>query len=75
MVYMDNIGHLVADSEQELHLFAQKLGLKREYYQNKRWPHYDLTSNNMKQKAKVNGAILISSKEIIKVLKKQLCLE
>ena len=42
MVYTDGV-HLVADTEEELHKFAQKIGLKRSWYQDKsHYPHYDL---------------------------------
>jgi hypothetical protein len=40
-------GHLQADSPEELHAFAQRMGLRREWFQHKpRRPendHYDLT--------------------------------
>lgn len=36
--------HLVADSLNELHDFAARLGLQRRWFQNKgRYPHYDVT--------------------------------
>lgn len=38
--------HLTADTLDELHAFARKLGLKREWFQDHpRHPHYDLTDN------------------------------
>lgn len=38
--------HLLADTLEELHEFADRLGLRREWFQNHpRWPHYDLTRN------------------------------
>lgn len=38
--------HLVADSVQELHAFADQLGLKRAWFQDKTmYPHYDVTVN------------------------------
>lgn len=37
--------HLVADSLDELHAFASKLGLQRRWFQSKSlYPHYDVTS-------------------------------
>lgn len=36
--------HLVADSLEELHGFASRLGLKRGWFQDRtRYPHYDVT--------------------------------
>jgi len=40
------VSHLSADSISELHAFAEKIGVKRCYYSNKRGkyrPHYDLS--------------------------------
>lgn len=36
--------HLAADSLDELHAFARRLGLKRAWFQDGRKPHYDLTA-------------------------------
>lgn len=41
--YGGNWCHLMADSEEELHTFAATLGLKRDWFQPKSMPHYDLT--------------------------------
>jgi hypothetical protein len=69
MIYTDGI-HLITDGEIfELHIFAQKIGLKKEWFQDKKWKHYDIWNNKLK-KAIQNGAIKISSKEIIKILQK-----
>jgi hypothetical protein len=38
--------HLVADSLDELHTFADRLGLQRRWFQSKsRYPHYDVTAS------------------------------
>ena len=38
--------HLVADSLDELHEFAARLGLQRRWFQNQgRYPHYDVTTS------------------------------
>ena len=50
--------HLFADTEDELHKFARKLGLRREWFQPHDWlPHYDLTLG-MQEKATAAGAML-----------------
>lgn len=49
--------HLLADTEEELHVFAiNKLKLKREWFQPKSYPHYDVTENKRLQ-ALQQGAI------------------
>lgn len=70
MIYYDEIGHLSADSLKELHDFAKLIGLKREWFQDKkcrfpRVPHYDLTTKNMKKKAKSNGARKINNRKML----------
>ena len=56
--------HLVADDLQELHDFATKLGLKREWFQNHRLqPHYDITVTKREQAIKL-GAISIETKQM-----------
>jgi hypothetical protein len=46
----------------ELHVFAEKLGLKREYFQNKLVPHYDLTPSKRSVVIR-RGAIEMSLKD------------
>ena len=67
MVYTDGV-HLIADSEKELHDFAKKIGLKRDWFQDHRHKHYDLTTKRMANKAIINGAILKTTREIIFIL-------
>jgi len=65
MVYFDGI-HLVAENIDELHSFALLCGLKCEWFQNhKRHPHYDVWGNKNKRAVFKNGAIEVSSKELI----------
>lgn len=59
-------GHLVSDSSlDELHEFAVSLGLRREWFQRKSVPHYDLTGRHY-ELALERGAILVSSREIVR---------
>ncbi|MCD6392439.1 MAG: DUF4031 domain-containing protein [Planctomycetes bacterium] len=49
--------HLIADSDDELHAFATRLGLKLGWFQDKStMPHYDLTPNKRKQAVRL-GAV------------------
>ena len=61
MILVDYFGHMVAtESEMELHIFARKIGLKREWFQNSgRFPHYDLTT-----KRKINQALAAGAKQV-----------
>jgi hypothetical protein len=61
-------GHLQADTEAELHEFAQRLGLKRSWFQAHRRPefaHYDLTSGK-RSAALGMGAIAETAREAAK---------
>ena len=58
-------GHLVSDdSLEELHEFAGSLGIRREWFQLKSIPHYDLTGE-VYELALERGAALVSSREIV----------
>lgn len=60
-----HVTHLIADTEEELHRFAQELGLKRGWFQNdSRIPHYDLTHTKRIQ-AICMGAIEITRQEMV----------
>jgi hypothetical protein len=71
VIYTDKVGHLITDGElHELHSFAVGgLGLKYEWFQDKKFPHYDLTTARMRKKALNCGAKLVSSREIVRILK------
>lgn len=48
--------HMYADSEEELHEMAQKIGMKRAWFQEKRLKHYDLLPRRREEAIKC-GAI------------------
>lgn len=68
MIYVDNykgkfgrmiMCHMMSDeSLEELHNFASKLGLKREWFQNDSAPHYDVC------KSKRAEAVKLGAKEL-----------
>lgn len=65
MILTDGV-HLISNySIEELHSFAEDMGLKREWFQEKRILHYDLTTTRAKNRAIEMGAILVSSREIV----------
>jgi len=73
MIYVDNFGiewrgkqwfHMFTDNDDltELHEIAKKIGLKRDWFQNKSLPHYDVTENK-KKLAILNGVTALNQKE------------
>lgn len=57
--------HLVADSLEELHAFAARLGLRRSWFQDRQdLPHYDITQNKRRVALKL-GAQEISHRELV----------
>jgi hypothetical protein len=57
--------HLFADTVDELHAFAARIGLKRIWFQDGDYfPHYDLTVNKHTE-AVAKGAILLSREKAI----------
>jgi hypothetical protein len=56
--------HLTADTKEELHAFAQRLGLRRSWFQDHptRW-HYDITPNKRDQALQL-GAVALSTVEL-----------
>jgi hypothetical protein len=66
-VYLDPVGHMRADSAEELHDFAQRLGLKREWFQghNPRFPHYDVTTARLRSRAWQMGAKCVTLRESV----------
>ena len=71
MILVDLFGHMIAtESEEELHEFAKKIGLKREWFQQPKKPsirhaHYDLTTKTKIGQALDAGAEL-AGREILK---------
>ena len=66
MIITDGI-HLGSDlSLDELHEFAQRIGLKRTWFQNHlKHPHYDLTTQRMALKAISHGAKQVSTRQFL----------
>ena len=50
------MSHLEADTLDELHEFAEKLGLRKSWFQDKSIPHYDV-SKSVRSKAIELGAV------------------
>jgi hypothetical protein len=60
--------HLIADTLDELHSFAAKIGLKHSWFQNHDVPHYDLTESKRVLAIK-GGAIALETKEFVRKMR------
>lgn len=77
-VYVDNLRdygwrhgpscHLIGDSVEELIAFAENMGMRREWFQPKSSPHFDLTAEGRKA-AVANGAIELDQRAFVKKLR------
>jgi hypothetical protein len=74
MIYVDDMRdgwcHMVTDGDiEELHTFAQGIGLKRSWFQITNNPHYDLKGFAKREEAIKNGAKPVTSREMISILR------
>lgn len=61
--------HMLADSIEELHDMAEKIGVKKKWFQiDNMFLHYDICQSKRKLAIK-NGAIEMNTKDILKKLK------
>lgn len=70
--YLGPSAHLLADTPAELHSFARRIGLKREWVQTSRKGvlHYDLTAAR-RAKAVAAGAIELDRKGVVEFCRHQ----
>ena len=62
--------HMIADSLEELHAMADKIGIQRKWFQsNSRFPHYDICAAKRRLAVK-EGAIESSLREMVTVMKR-----
>lgn len=62
--------HLVADSLDELHAFAARIGLRRSWFQNHAsFPHYDITTD-VRERALRTGAVASGKTEMLVAARK-----
>lgn len=63
--------HLIGDTEKELHYFALMIGLELRWFQSPpkvKYPHYDIVETKRKLAVQL-GAVEVSTRELIKILK------
>lgn len=61
--------HMLADTEEELHAMADRIGLRREWFQNHGTPHYDV-SKAKRQEALRAGAVEIGRRELVGLIRR-----
>jgi hypothetical protein len=64
--------HMIADTLDELHDMAQRLGLKRQWFQTSRsgMPHYDVCRSKRTQAVSL-GAVEINRRQLVDLLRRQ----
>lgn len=58
--------HLFADSIPELHAFAQRLSMRRSWFQEGSFPHYDLTANKRAEAIRMGATALDRNEAVAK---------
>ena len=72
MIITDGIHLTSTENEEELHAFAGKMGLKREWFQchsdhpERRRPHYDLTTRSAVNRALIAGAKRVTGSYLLR---------
>ena len=61
--------HMIADTIEELHEIADKIGMKRESFQPKSFPHYDVSKERRALAIKL-GAKEIGRREVVAVMRR-----
>lgn len=58
--------HLVSDaSQEELHAFAQRLGLRRKWFQDDLVQHYEIRGSALRDKAISLGAVPVTTRDLV----------
>jgi hypothetical protein len=59
--------HMLADTVEELHAFAAKIGMRREWFQGASTPHYDLNESRY-EAALAAGAVKIDRHKVVEII-------
>jgi hypothetical protein len=60
--------HMLADRVEDLHAMADKIGVARRWFQNKRYPHYDICKSK-RSLAVQFGAVEIGRQQFVELAK------
>ena len=69
MIYSDGIHIISSISLEHLHQECKKMGLKRHWFHNGRFPHYDIPKRQRATFLQENNIQKVSSREIIQIIK------
>ena len=64
--YFDGV-HLICQNIESLHLMAKGIGLKRNHFQDKAIPHYDVWGRPKKKLLTYGNVKIVSTKKLIKI--------
>jgi hypothetical protein len=77
MVYIDDaniqyrrmqMSHMIADTLEELHDMADKIGVRRQWFQSGSRPHYDICKSK-KGIALTFGAVQVTSRQLVRIIR------
>ncbi len=63
------MGHMVADSAEELHAMAAAIGMRREWFQPLSFPHYDVSLARRKH-AVALGAVTVDRRQLALIMRR-----
>lgn len=61
--------HMLADKVEDLHAMAERIGVARRWFQNDRYPHYDICKAKRALAVKF-GAVEIGRREFVEIAKR-----
>lgn len=61
--------HMLADTVEELHAMADKIGIRRRWFQNHKTPHYDICLSKRRM-ALQHGAVEIDRREVVAIIRR-----
>lgn len=61
--------HMLADTPAELHAMAEKIGMKREWFQPTSFPHYDVALSR-RSIALAHGAVEVNRRGVYEIMKR-----
>ncbi len=63
------MGHMVADTLDELHAMAAAIGMRREWFQPTSFPHYDVSIQRREAALRL-GAVVVDRRELARIMRR-----